>query len=158
LEAECPDSSTGSYGTGQTSVTGYSGTGYLRSVGNTTPASYNNTSADRATYSFNLKSGGSFVLWLRVNTNNSASDDSWFHRVDGSSWTTMNSIPAASGWRWVAGTPAYTLSAGAHTFEIANREDGLNVDKFAILPQGTTPSGAGAASYNCPTPMYFEAE
>ena len=48
LEAECPDSSTGSYGAPQTSVTGYSGTGYLRSVGNTTSATYNNTSADRA--------------------------------------------------------------------------------------------------------------
>jgi hypothetical protein len=158
LEAECPDSSAGSYGTTQTSVTGYSGAGYVRSAANTTPPGYDNTSADRATYAFNLKAGGSFVLWLRVNTNNSASDDSWFHRVDGSSWTTMNSIPAASGWRWVAGTPAYTLSAGAHTIEIANREDGLNVDKFAILPQGTTPSGAGGAAYNCPTSMYFEAE
>ncbi|MDF3070845.1 MAG: hypothetical protein K0R38_6446 [Polyangiaceae bacterium] len=158
LEAECPDSSTGSYVTRQTSVTGYSGAGYLRSAGNTTASAYNNTSADRATYSFNVKAGGSFVLWLRVNTNNSASDDSWFHRVDGSSWTTMSSVPAASGWRWVAGTSAYSLSAGAHTVEIANREDGLNVDKLAMLPQGTTPTGAGAAAYNCPTAMYFEAE
>src|SRR3954470_19900397 len=65
LEAECPDSSSGGYATPQTSVTGYSGAGYLRSVGNTTPASYNNTSADHATYAFNLKAGSSFVLWLR---------------------------------------------------------------------------------------------
>lgn len=158
LEAECPDTSSGSYGAPQTSVTGYSGAGYLRSVGNTTAATYNNTSADRATYSFSLKAAGTYVLWLRVDTNNSASDDSWFHRVDGASWTTMSSVPAGSGWRWVAGTAAYTLAAGAHTVEIANREDGLNVDKFAILPQGTTPSGAGAAAYNCRTPLYFEAE
>jgi hypothetical protein len=158
LEAECPDSSSGGYVTPQTSVTGYSGAGYLRSVGNTTPASYNNTSADHATYSFNLKAGSSFVLWLRVNTNNSASDDSWFHRVDGSSWTTMSSVPAGSGWRWVAGSSVFLLPAGAHTVEIANREDGLNIDKLAILPEGMTPTGAGAAAYNCPTPVYFEAE
>src|SRR3954464_10291747 len=79
LEAECPDSSSGSYGTPQTSTTGYSGAGYLRSAGNTTSLAYNNTSADHATYTFNLKAGSSFVLWLRVNTNNSASDDSWYH-------------------------------------------------------------------------------
>jgi len=158
LEAECPDSSTGSYGTRQTSVAGYSGTGHLRSTGNATPPQYNNTSADHATYAFNLKAGSSYVLWLRVNTNNSASDDSWFHRVDGSGWTAMNNIPAASGWRWVAGSSVYLLPAGAHTVEIANREDGLNIDKLAILPEGTTPSGAGAAAYNCPTAMYFEAE
>jgi hypothetical protein len=58
LEAECPDSSIGSYVTTQTSVTGYSGAGYLRRAGNITPPAYDDTSTERATYSFNLKGRG----------------------------------------------------------------------------------------------------
>lgn len=160
LEAECPSSFTGSYGTRVTTVTGASGGGYVRSNGNTTANTYNNTSADTATYSFNLRSGGNYVLWFRVNTNNSAADDSWFYQINGTGgWQTMSNVPAGSGWRWVAAPGEFPLGEGQKTLQIANREDGLLIDKVAILYYNEAPpSGAGGPAYNCPVPLYFETE
>jgi hypothetical protein len=158
IEAECPDSGSGSYLTRRTSITGFSGSGYVRSVGNTTTATFNNTSADRAVYTFKAYRYGTFAPWFRVNTNNSTSDDSFFYRIDGGDWTTVNNIPAGSGWRWV-GAPGQYMGAGNHTLEIANREDGLNIDKFGMLLDGSAaPTGSGGPAYNCPTPLYFESE
>jgi hypothetical protein len=160
LEAECPNTASGSYSSRQTATAGFSGSGYLRSAGNTAAAQFNNTSTDRATYRFNTKVYNYYVLWLRVNTNNSANDDSWFHRIDGSSsWSTMNNIPAGAGWRWVRATDEFVLAPGEHSVELANREDGLNVDKLAIVESSApAPTGAGGAAYNCAVPVYFETE
>lgn len=158
FEAECPDSASGAYATPVTSLTGYSGTGYVRSVGNTAAATFNNTSADRAVYTFKAYRYGSFAPWFRVNTNNSAADDSLFYRIDGGDWITVNNMPAASGWRWV-GVGGQYMGPGAHTLEIANREDGLSIDKVGMVMDGNpTPTGTGGQAYNCPTPVYFETE
>ncbi|RYZ05439.1 MAG: hypothetical protein EOO73_19505 [Myxococcales bacterium] len=158
VEAECPDSGTGSYLSRVTSITGFSGSGYVRSAANTTAATFNNTSADRAVYTFKAYRYGTFSPWFRVNTNNSASDDSFFFRIDGGGWTTVSSIPAGSGWRWVGAVGQY-MGPGNHTIEIANREDGLNIDKLGMLYDGSAaPTGTGGPAYNCPTPMYFESE
>jgi hypothetical protein len=157
FEAECPDSAQGSYTTRRTTITGYAGSGYLRSVGNINPPSYNNTSLDHATYTFKAYRYGWFAPWFRINTNNSTSDDSFFYRIDGGDWISMTSIPGGSGWRWVGSTEQY-MGAGTHTLEIANREDGLNIDKLAMIYGGGVPSGTGGAAYNCPTPLYFESE
>jgi len=157
FEAECPDSGQGNYTTKSSSITGFSGTGYIRSAGNTTAATYNNTSADHAIYTFKAYRYGSFKPWFRINTNNSASDDSFFYRIDGGDWFSMTSIPAGSGWRWIGADDMY-MGPGPHTLEIANREDGLNIDKLAMIYSGATPSGNGGPAYNCPTPLYFESE
>lgn len=160
LEAECPDSFTGSYGTRLTSVAGASGGGYIRSNGNTTASTYNGTSADTATYSFHLRSSGLYVLWFRVNTNNSAGDDSWFYQINGTGgWQTMNDLALASGWRWIAAPGWFPLGEGTGTLQIANREDGLLIDKVALLLwSDPEPSGTGGQAYNCPVPVYFETE
>lgn len=163
LEAECPSTSSGAYATAQSSIAGYSGSGYLRSTGNTSVATYNNTSSDHVTYRFTIRDPWYYSVWVRVNTNNSANDDSFFYDATGDqlSWTTVNGMPAASGWRWVGGDPNafMILGEGTYTLEIANREDGLNIDKIAILPfDAAPPTGAGQPAYNCPVPLYFEAE
>jgi len=158
FEAECPDSATGSYRTRQSAISGYSGSGYLRSGGNTTATTFNNTSSDHATYTFKARHKGWFSSWFRLNTNNSTADDSFFYRLDGGDWMTMSSIPGGSGWRWVSGGQLF-LGEGNHTLEIANREDGFNIDKFGVLSDGASaPTGLGGPAYNCPTPVYFESE
>jgi hypothetical protein len=145
LEAECPDSSQGSYGTRYTSGSGYSGTGYITSIGNTTNVA---TSVDRATYTFRTGSG-SFNVFFRVDTNASADDDSWFYRINGGSWETMNNY-TNSGWNWVKKSTPTSLAAGVHTLEIANRENGLKIDKLAILPSSdAAPNGVVGDAFNC---------
>jgi len=160
IEAECPDTASGGYVTKQTSITGYSGSGYLRSAANTTPATYNSTSADRALFRFPTRHFAYYQVWFRVNTNNSANDDSFFFQIDPAhspDWVTINGV-SGSGWQWVSGG-VFGLGVGTNTIEIANREDGLNIDKIAILPyEQAAPTGTGLQAYNCPVPMYFETE
>jgi hypothetical protein len=160
FEAECPNTATGAYATRLTSPTGFSGSGYIRSVGNISVNQFNNTSADRATYSFLLRDPGYYALWMRVNTNGSANDDSWFYRVDNLPWAMENNLSAVSGWRWVRATADLYLEPGLlHTLEIANRENGLDIDKIVLLSSALpAPTGTGQPAYNCPVPMYFETE
>jgi hypothetical protein len=161
LEAECPTSTQGNYGTNLTSTASYSGRGYIKSQGSTTPATYNNTSADHAFYTFNTNLSGFFTLYFRVNTNANAGTDSFFFRIDGSSWETVNGLSSlGTGWRWFQAT---TLTAGGanqvHTLEIANRETGIEIDKIAVLNLADpAPTGQGGQAYNCPVSLYFEAE
>ena len=136
------------------------GKGYIKSQGNTTPADYNNSSADHATYVFNLHGGGYFTVYFRVNTNGNASQDSLFLRVDSNSWQTINNTSGlGSGWHWVASPYTFPLGPGDHTLEIANRETGIEIDKIAIqYDTDPAPTGTGQPAFNCTTPLYFEAE
>jgi hypothetical protein len=160
LEAECPSSSSGAYGTKLTTTGGYSGPGYIKSTGNTTAATYNNTSADHAFYTFTTNLSGFLVAYFRVNTNGNTANDSFFFRADGSAWETVNNLSGlGTGWHWVQASTTFGFGTGAHTLEIANRETGLQIDKVAFLnATDPVPSGIGGTAYNCPVPMYFEAE
>jgi len=160
LEAECPSSTVGNYGTKLTSTASYSGQGYVKSQGNTTAATYNNTSADHAVYNFTSNQSGYLTAYFRVNTNGNGSNDSFYYRVNGSAWETVNNLSSlGTGWRWAAGSSLFAIGSGANTIEIANRETGLEIDKIAFLNSGDPlPTGAGGPAYNCPLAMYFEAE
>jgi hypothetical protein len=162
LEAECPDTFAGAYGNRLTSTGGYSGSGYVRSVGNTSASSYNGLSDDFASYEFSLREQYLYQIWIRVNTNGSAADDSLFVRMDGGMihpWITVNNIPSTSGWQWYKISNTFPIDPGDHYIEIANREDGLLIDKIAVLPYGgPAPTGTGQPAYNCAAPLYFEAE
>lgn len=162
LEAECPDTFAGAYGSKLTSIAGFSGSGYVRSVGNTSASTHNGSSVDVARYGFTLREHYLYQIWIRVNTNGSASDDSLFVRMDGGlihPWITINNLPSTNGWQWYRISNTFPIDPGDHYIEIANREDGLLIDKIAVLPYGgPAPTGTGQAAYNCPVPMYFEAE
>lgn len=162
LEAECPDTFAGAYGSPLTSTGGYSGSGYLRSVGNTSASTHNGSSVDSARYDFTLREQYLYQIWIRVNTNGSAADDSLFVRMDGGMihpWITVNGVPATNGFQWYKISNTFPIDPGNHYIEIANREDGLLIDKIAVLPYGgAVPTGTGQPAYNCPTTMYFEAE
>ncbi len=159
LEAECPDSSQGTYGSLQTDAAGYSGIGLIRSYGNTTATYFDGSSQDYATYSFEIREPGNYRVYFRVNTNGSYVDDSWYYQVNTWNWATMNGYGGENGWQWVGGPWDWPLDAGINTVTIANRENGLMFDKIAILPiDSPPPVGLGDPAYNCPTTYYFEAE
>ena len=108
LEAECPSSSTGAYGTKLTSTAGYSIPGYIKSQGNTTAATYNNSSVDHAVYNFTANTSGFLTVYFRVNTNGNAANDSFFYRVNGSSWETVDNLSSlGTGWRWAQGASLF---------------------------------------------------
>jgi hypothetical protein len=150
LEAECATSKTGAYANSLTTQSGFSGTGHVTSSNNFAGTTYDGTSADSATFNFNV-GAGTYKIYFRVETNASADDDSWFYQVNGATWTMENSHNSVSGWQWVAGAGGnVTLAAGNHTLKVANRENGLDMDKIAVLPStAAAPTGTGSAATNC---------
>lgn len=147
LEAECPDSSSGAYATVYADEERYEEMGHLLSVHNTYSSS---NGQDNASYSFTTDAGF-HKLHFRVHTNGSGDDDSWYYRVDGGSWIDMNNYSnLGDDWGWASGSQRY-LSSGSHTLDVRNREDGLRMDRIAILPAAETlpTNNNGGRAYNC---------
>lgn len=155
LEAEYPTTAQNYFQVIETSEEGYSGDGHLQSFGNTVPGTYDGTSSDLATYDFSVTASGNYNIFFRIDHDVSFNNDSWFYRLDTGSWTTENSraTNGNNAFHWVGGvTNPVALTAGQiHTLEIANREDGLAMDKIAILPVGVpTPQDFGELAMNLP--------
>ena len=159
LEAECPTSTAGAYGTKLTTTGGYAGTGYIKSQGNSTAAT---NSTDRAVFNFTTELGGFYSVFFRVNTNGNAGTDSFFYSVNGSDWETVNGLSSlGTGWRWYQAASIFGIPGGSttSTIEIRNREPGIEIDKVAFLNNfDPVPTGMGGQAYNCPMSLHFEAE
>lgn len=101
---------------------------------------------------------GTYRIWLRMIAPN-ADDDSFYARVDNGTWITGNNYATKTNWTWDLirnsnsgnAIVQYTLTAGNHTLEIANRESGFMVDKIYVTSLGDTPSGVGPAGGGAPT-------
>jgi V8-like Glu-specific endopeptidase len=150
LEAECTGTSSGAFRTTVITDAGYSAAGHLTSVANSTADTVTAASADRATYDFRVALAGQHNLFFRVDPDGNGAKDSWFYRVDSGAWVMLNNASSIGDkWGWIKGTAAVSLAAGTHTLEIANRESGLSLDKFAVLPtSATNPSGQGLEAVN----------
>ncbi len=121
----------------------------------------NNTSSpgpNRASFSVELQAG-TYRLWVRARAP-SADDDSMWVSVDGGNFIRWNDIPGSSNWQWddlhnsdAGGSVVQlNLAEGAHTIVIANRENGISIDKFYLTSQGDTPSGIGGQGGSCSGP------
>ncbi|MGF1483605.1 MAG: PKD domain-containing protein [Opitutales bacterium] len=90
-------------------------------------------------YPFKIETPGDYMIWLRAITP-SSSDDSIWVRMNNGNWVRYNSIGAGASWTWRIVHDAdngndlviYALTSGDHTLDIAYREDGTQVDKFAL--------------------------
>ncbi len=110
---------------------------------------------NRATYSVDLQAG-TYVLWVRMIAT-AYDDDSLWVRIDGGSFIRWNNIPGSSSWQWddVHNSDSgdslvqFNLPAGTHTIEIANREDGILIDKLYLTAEGDVPSGVGGQGGTC---------
>ena len=123
------------------------------------PTSNNSASAgpNRASYTFTA-AAGTYKVWGRVIAP-TADDDSFWVSMDGGSFVNWNSIPSSTTWAWddvhnsdSGGTVVtYTLAQGSHTLVVANREDGVKLDKLYVTAKGDTPSGLGGSNACVPT-------
>ncbi|MDN5203083.1 DUF1593 domain-containing protein [Fulvivirgaceae bacterium BMA10] len=113
-------------------------------------------SSDHIRVSFNITETGTYNLWGRVITPTD-SDDSFWIRMDGGTWIKWNDLGIHTSWDWLQvydndnnnQVMQYSLSAGAHYFDVAYREDGAQLDKFYLTNTTNTPSGTGTAASNC---------
>jgi len=98
--------------------------------------------------SVSVPSNGTYTVFGRVNCPD-ANGDSFYVQMDGGSFATLNGLPVG-GWAW-ANFGAFSLTAGSHTFTIAYREDGAQLDKISVSSDTVAPTGMGqTAAILCP--------
>jgi hypothetical protein len=90
-----------------------------------------------AEYNFMVPVDGNYVIWGRVEANNSA-DNSFFVSVDDKAYALWHTRKSQS-WVWdpvntrgAAEPVVYQLDAGEHTLIIKQREDGTKIDSILI--------------------------
>jgi len=81
-------------------------------------------------YKINIAEPGMYTMWFRVNWYDSCGN-SFFVIVDNKPATYIESATYQT-WHWVKGL-TISLSAGAHTVRIQNREDGAKLDQFMLI-------------------------
>lgn len=153
LEAEC--ATVGSLWNVNSDVSAANGQAVEIQPGNTSGSSAPGTSG-QLNFTFNVAQAGTYNVWGRVIAP-TASDDSFWVRVDGGNWIKWNNIDLGSTWHWDKvhdennGNQVvdFTLSAGSHTLDIGYREDGAQLDKIFIDELGNTPAGVGETASNC---------
>ncbi|MDF7823457.1 hypothetical protein P4B35_05490 [Pontiellaceae bacterium B12227] len=84
----------------------------------------------RAVYEFRLSETADILLEARVDFP-SVSSDSFWHRMDGGSWTKQNG-DNGDGWRWLTLGLYTNMAPGVHQLEIARREAGSRIDAFNL--------------------------
>ena len=107
------------------------------------------TTADcLVTYNFDITTSGDYRFWFRMFAD-TASNDSFFWRIDNESWILENNRYGDGLWFSSDAAQVDDLSIGHHVLQIANREAGAGLDKFVIqLDSLTEPSGNGPAENN----------
>lgn len=103
--------------------------------------------AARARYTFDVATGGVYLIWGRIHSPDPTHNSFWF-QVDGGTWFIWR-ITTGEVWYWVPlhekakyGTPLeFNLDAGPHQLVVANAVEGNRLDRFYLTADGDTPPG-----------------
>jgi hypothetical protein len=104
-----------------------------------------------ATFTLNVATAGNYGVFARIITMSTSTDSFWI-KMDGGAWVQWNDMTAGTVWVWddvhdtgQAEAPVhYQLTAGMHTFVVAYREAGTQIDKFAFATDPAfMPTGLG---------------
>ncbi|MDX2109540.1 MAG: sugar-binding protein [Verrucomicrobiota bacterium] len=129
------------------STSGYSGTGYIDTANNSTQNSTDSAgwnAATEVTYRFIVPTAGSYGVRIRLIAL-TGGDDSSFAGLNGTQIGGSQFTGPSASWVWSAQLSLGTLEAGVHTFHLRKREDGMLIDRIAIIRSGASaPSGAAS--------------
>jgi hypothetical protein len=139
-----------------TPLAGASGGSLVVATEDSTTAAPSNT----ITFDIDFTKTGNYNTWFRVayttqdyeDSRDSGANNDSFHYESGSiddmtlSWTTMNSIPISiSAWAWVNGSSIASVgTAGASSWLVSNREDGLVLDRIVLVHSDETATVSAA--------------
>jgi hypothetical protein len=102
---------------------------------------------DHIAFPFTAQNDATYYIYGRMHCL-TADDDSFYSRMDGGAWSMQNGLSTGDQWQWKRIT-SYRLTAGEHTYTLANRENGAKVDKVAITDSPYLPEGLGDDAGNC---------
>ncbi|MEE9362160.1 MAG: HYR domain-containing protein [Cellulophaga sp.] len=119
---------------------------------------YNKAPSDKSsivTFNF-IATSGKYKIYTLVKAPTSH-DDSFWIRVNGSSWFKWNRIRGNDSFNWfrvhkgnnVSDVVSFNLLEGNNTIEISNREDGVSLDKLYLTKTDNLPGGFGLEATNC---------
>ena len=98
--------------------------------------------AGQLVYTITLAQTGDYYLYARARAATDI-DDSFWIRINQGPWTRWNGFSEEQGFFWKAFPNLVGFLAGENTIEIANREDGLQLDKLLIQSEDDFPTGVG---------------
>lgn len=128
----------------------YSGTGYMETANIGSNNNTNWSAASELRYRFVVPSTGTYTALIRRITP-SGGDDSAFVGVDGVQVGGSEFINSTQNWAWSSSVSLGSLTAGVHTFHLRKREDGMLVDRVALIRSGSaTPMGASVGPAESP--------
>jgi subtilisin family serine protease len=136
------------YWSEESSISGYSGSGYLEAKPNNGVNTFDTTEGPRLDYEIDFNTPGTYTVYVRMSGQN-GNDDSLHAGLDGNPLTYGDvGLSSGSNWEWedtVAGNMVTfdVQTPGRHTFNIWMREDGTLVDKVVLQQSGATPTGLG---------------
>ncbi|MGB3799925.1 MAG: thrombospondin type 3 repeat-containing protein, partial [Lewinella sp.] len=124
-------------------------------TGNSTNAPPEDVPANRVRFTVSDVQPGTYYIFARILAP-SASDDSFYTRVNGGSWVRWNSGISPDGfWNWYEflleqeTNSQYVLTDGENTIDIAYRENGTQLDKLYFSTTPGAPEGTGETATNC---------
>ncbi|MGP1991168.1 Ig-like domain-containing protein [Zobellia laminariae] len=130
---------------------------YLAPPSNNQISSAPTDSTSLVTFNFNA-AAGTYKIYGRVLAPNGNSDSFWV-RVNGSSWVKWNLIEHSNSFIWdeVHNQPGsdvpvpvtFNLIDGSNIIDIANREEGTLLDKLYLTKTDILPLGVGQLATNC---------
>ena len=103
-------------------------------------------------YNFEVREPGTYYIFARVICPD-ATDDSFWLKINNSSFLNWNNIGPATSWSWESFSTGIFLAPGTHTLTIAYREDGAMLDKLWITRNRAELKGMGAGASNCSAPV-----
>ncbi len=97
----------------------------------------------KALYPFSIRRPGQYRAWCRVRwvddgVGSVECNNSWFVAFDNRPAEVVGNAGKRDDWHWEKG-PAAQLDAGEHWLRVELREDGVRMDRIAIVPDGTAP-------------------
>ncbi|MEM8898991.1 MAG: malectin domain-containing carbohydrate-binding protein, partial [Bacteroidota bacterium] len=123
--------------------------------------------ADQLRIPFKVVQAGSYKFWARTKAPQDAGDSFWF-RIDNGEWIKWKNLKKGDIFNWIQvqdhnkdnENVVVNLTAGEHLITIGYREKNVQLDKFFISTDNTTPSGLGDLDVNCgaSTSVWLEAE
>jgi alpha-D-xyloside xylohydrolase len=128
----------------------FSGTGFVRAlpdIGSNIQVNVTGTSPELV-YPLSFSEAGNYRVWMRGYATG-PNDDSVHYGLNGATSSAWNLNLSSNAWRWTnlntsIGTAVMTVpSAGTHTFHLWMREDGLRIDRIALVTSTTFKAGAG---------------
>ncbi|MAT48550.1 MAG: hypothetical protein CMA27_01825, partial [Euryarchaeota archaeon] len=156
---EAEDFSNSTIGTGvalntywseESSISGYSGSGYLEAKPNNGVNTFDTLDGPRIDYEIDFNTPGTYSIFVRMAGQTSV-DDSLHVGLDGNPLTFGDaglSSTSGSNWGWETSVGGNMITfdvqtPGRHTFNIWMREDGTVYDKVVLQQSGVTPTGLG---------------